>query len=202
MTCPKCGSYVNENSKFCSQCGAVIEETEKPNENNYYSQDTSENYQNGYTYGNGNYQNANPSSYDNGYGNSGAYGFNQPSGELTAHLNSTFSIVVLIINIVFFNLIGVILSVLSLSNYNNYENELRNRNFSAAEVFKTKSKRYAKIALILEIIFVILSAIAIVAIAVFGFLRVLESEPDIIPFDEIFSEEFMAVISNFFMIIK
>lgn len=196
MNCPKCGSYVNENSKFCSQCGAEIGAAEKPNESNYYSQETSENFQNGYTYGDGNYQSTNQPPYHNGYG------FNQPSGELTAHLNSTFSIIVLIVNVVFFNLIGVILSVLSLSNYNNYENELRNRNFHEAEVFKMKSKRYAKIALVLEIIFIILSVIAIAGIAVLGFFRVLESEPEMIPFEDFFSEEFLLLANKFLMLIK
>ena len=56
-----------------------------------------------------------------------------PDREQTSPLNNSTAIISLIMNIVIFNIVGLIFAILSLVNYNDYEAALRTGNFLLAE---------------------------------------------------------------------
>ena len=65
-------------------------------------------------------------------------------------------------NIVIFNIVGLIFAILSLVNYNDYEAALRTGNFLLAENRKNASKRYSKAAFIVAGIFLVIEIVAVV----------------------------------------
>lgn len=85
-----------------------------------------------------------------------------PDRELTPPLNNSTAIISLIMNIVIFNIVGLIFAILSLVNYNDYEAALRTGNFLLAESRKNASKRYSKAAFIVAGIFLVIGIIAVV----------------------------------------
>ncbi len=85
-----------------------------------------------------------------------------PDRELTPPLNNSTAIISLIMNIVIFNIVGLIFAILSLVNYNDYEAALRKGNFLLAENRKNASKRYSKAAFIVAGIFLVIGIIAVV----------------------------------------
>lgn len=87
-----------------------------------------------------------------------------PSREPTAPINNSSAIISLIVNVIIFNVVGLIFSILSLVNYNDYEAAIRAGNFLLAESKKNASKKYSKIAFIIA---GILFAIEIAAVFIF-----------------------------------
>ena len=85
-----------------------------------------------------------------------------PDRELTPPLNNSTAIISLIMNIVIFNIVGLIFAILSLVNYNDYEAALRKGNFLLAENRKNASKRYSKAAFIVAGIFLVIGIMAVV----------------------------------------
>ena len=85
--------------------------------------------------------------------------------------SNTKAIIAIVLNIVIFNVIGLIFAILSLTNYNSYESAFRAGNIPLAEQLKAKSQKYSKIAIILCIVFAVIGAIAgiIAFISVFIF---------------------------------
>ena len=86
MICPKCGSQMPDDSKFCSFCGTDFSMGEQPvnnydgsNDNGSYNNSSNDNgsYNNS-SYNNGSYDNGsyNNGSYDNGSYNNGSYNNN------------------------------------------------------------------------------------------------------------------------------
>lgn len=93
-----------------------------------------------------------------------------PDCELTAPLNNGTAVVSLILNIAFFNILGLVFAILSLINYNNYESAVRAMNFTLAESYKGYAKKYSKIAIVIAVAF--LAVEIIIAIAVLLWLGV------------------------------
>lgn len=155
MYCPSCNSYNDDNSRFCSNCGAPLQyqqQTEQPNPGVFEQQQ-----QTGYSYQQPPYQPP----------------YQQPTGaELTKPITIATPVVAIILNIVFFNVIGLILAVLSLVNFNNYTSELNRGGYDLAETYKHKAKTFATIADILAIVWIVLVAIAVIAFIVFGIVSV------------------------------
>ena len=85
-----------------------------------------------------------------------------PDRELTPPLNNSTAIISLIMNIVIFNIVGLIFAILSLVNYNDYEAALRTGNFLLAENRKNASKRYSKAAFIAAGIILVIGIVAVV----------------------------------------
>ena len=85
-----------------------------------------------------------------------------PDRELTPPLNNSTAIISLIVNIVFFNILGIVFAILSLINYNNYEDAVRARNFTLAESYKSSAKKYSKIAIIVAGIILVVEIVAVV----------------------------------------
>ena len=85
-----------------------------------------------------------------------------PDREQTSPLNNSTAIISLIVNIVFFNILGIVFAILSLINYNNYEDAVRARNFTLAESYKSSAKKYSKIAIIVAGIILVVEIVAVV----------------------------------------
>ncbi|MDD7293246.1 MAG: zinc ribbon domain-containing protein [Clostridiaceae bacterium] len=85
-----------------------------------------------------------------------------PDRELTPPLNNSTAIISLIVNIVIFNIIGLIFAILSLVSYNDYETALRTGNFLLAENRKNASKRYSKISFIVAGIILVVEIVAVI----------------------------------------
>lgn len=176
MYCKNCNAFNPEENRFCSNCGAPLEE--QKNENAFGEQPPfgEQPQNNGYT----------QPVYSEPY----SQFQNEPE------FKNTGSIVAIILNVVFFNIIGLILAVLSLTSFNDYESALRQRNFTSAREYKDKSKRYAKIADILAIINAVIGFLAIIGwivfVAVVGF-----SEAGDIPYGDAFNEfeQFVMMLS-------
>lgn len=144
MYCKNCNSYNDDNSRFCCQCGAQLE---VPAASSPQSEQTYAAPQNGAP------QYSQPNYY-------------APQGEPTPSLNNTMAIVSIVINIVFFNVIGLIFAILSLTNYNSYESALRAGNIALAEQFKAKSKKFSKVAIVLVIVMTVLAFISGIALVI------------------------------------
>ena len=155
MYCPSCNSYNDDNSRFCSNCGAPLQfqqQAEQPNPGAFEQQQ-----QSSYNYQQPPYQPP----------------YRQPAGaEPTKPITMATPVVAIILNIVFFNVIGLILAILSLVNFNNYTSELNRGGFELAETYKRKAKTFATIADVLAIVWIVLVAIAVVAFIVFGLVSV------------------------------
>ena len=163
MYCPSCNSYNDDNSRFCSNCGAPLQrpQPEQPAAGAYEAPPQ----QGSYT----------PPQSD--------YGYQQPyhqtyqptypaDAEPTKPITIATPVVAIILNIVFFNVIGLVLAVLSLVNYNNYTNEKNRGGFELAETYKRKAKTFATIADVLAIVWIVLLAALVVAAIVFGLVSV------------------------------
>lgn len=161
MFCRKCGFTVSENDKFCPQCGAAL--TPQNENSDFDPQSKSQNFRNEYRYGNGYYENYN-------YSNQNFNG--QQTGELSPKINNTFPIIMIIVNVVLFDLIGLILAILSLVNYNNYENALGYRDYMLAEQYKQKSMKFAKASLVFRIVMAVIEVVLVfvaMAVGLFAF---------------------------------
>ena len=166
MYCSNCNQYNDDQNRFCAFCGAPLQkqQTEAPNTGSYQAQQ--------------------PQSF--GAPDEGSYQAQQnyqqpqqtyqqpwqpPQNELTKPITMATPVVSLILNIVFFNPVGLILAVLSLLNFNNYTSEKNRGAVENAETYKHKSKTFAVIANVLAVLTFVLLVVAIVAIVVFGVLR-------------------------------
>lgn len=172
MYCKNCNTYNSDDSRFCSNCGAALEE--QKSENSGSEQPYSANVYNEQPYNNNQYT---------------APGYSQPYSPLQneAPLKNTNAIIAIILNVVFFNIIGLILAVLSLTNFNDYEAALRQGNFPLAQTYKDKSKKYSKIAIILSIIIGAIGILCIIGWIVVMLLAV-TSEGGDFPMDGAFYE--------------
>lgn len=201
MYCKQCNSYNDDNCRFCSQCGAELESPREQssdapgvNENNAsagyaqtYSNDPVNQYEN--QYGGQQYNGG----YAPQYQNQPYFGA-QPQAEPTPPLNNTMAVVSIVLNVVVFNVIGLVFAILSLTNYNSYEAALRIGNIMQAEQLKAKSKKYSKIAIIVVIIVAVLSVIGFIAAFVGGFF--LAASEEMYPADFMYEfEEYMLAIS-------
>ena len=151
MYCKNCNAYNPDDSRFCSNCGAALEEQRgesigsgQPHSTNVYNEPYSSNQ---YT----------------------APGYSQPYSPLQdeAPFKNTNAIIAIILNVVFFNVIGLVLAILSLTNFNDYESALRQGNFPLAQTYKDKSKKYSKIAIILSIVIGEIEILCIIGWVVF-----------------------------------
>ena len=146
MYCSNCNQYNDDRNRFCAFCGAPLQkqQTETPNAGSYQAQQPQQSYQ---------------------------QPWQPPQNELTKPITMATPVVSLILNIVFFNPVGLILAVLSLLNFNNYTSEKNRGAMENAETYKHKSKTFAVIANVLAVLTFILLVAAVVAIVVFGVLR-------------------------------
>lgn len=198
MYCKNCNAYNDDNSRFCCQCGAQLEKSEGNDysapqgaeENGFKDQYSAEPRQDFYS----SEQNQDYSQPQYSQPNYGV-----PMNEPTAPLNNTMAIVSIVLNIVFFNVIGLILAILSLTNYNSYESALRARNYALSEQFKAKSKKYSKVSIILVIVMAVLAVVLGILAFVYAFVigsRAVESGyyTETFPFD---FENYMMTVRPF-----
>lgn len=164
MYCKNCNTYNDDNSRFCSNCGAELDAPAAqtaPPAPEQYAQPENQGYENPYS----------QQQYSHSQYGSAQYsqpGYNAPA---SVPFSNTKAIVAIVLNIVIFNVIGLIFAILSLTNYNSYESAFRAGNIPLAEQLKAKSQKYSKIAIILCIVFAVIGAIAgiIAFISVFIF---------------------------------
>lgn len=158
MYCKNCNAYNDDNSRFCCQCGAQLEKSEGNDysapqgaeENGFKNQYSAEPRQDFYS-----------SEQDQGCSQPqfSQPNYGVPMNEPTAPLNNTMAIISIVINVVVFNIIGLIFAILSLTNYNSYEEALRARNFALSEEYKIKSKKYSKISIAVAIVMAVLAVV-------------------------------------------
>lgn len=200
MYCKNCNAYNDDGSRFCCQCGTELEApvasqqseqtyTAPQNDANAGYADQYSSAQQSYTapqYGEPQYSQPN---------------YSAPQGEPTAAISNTMAIVSIVLNIVVFNVVGLIFAILSLTNYNSYEGALRAGNIALAEQFKAKSKKYSKVAIILVIIMAVLAFIAgiaaFVGVFVIGSKAVEEGFVESYPYEYDF-ENFMMMLAPYF----
>ena len=191
MNCKNCNTYNPESSFFCSNCGAPLEKAAEQPKEERFSAEQPENPGLHANQCNPNMQyNQNQYAGQQTGGNQyGAPGYSQPYGQVydETPLNNTNSIIAIILNVVIFNIIGLVLAVLSLTSFNDYESALRNGNFQLAQTYKEKSKRYSKIAIILSIVLGAITALCIVGWIVFVFLVIIKDGGDL-PMEDAFNE--------------
>lgn len=116
MYCKNCNSYNDEGSRFCNQCGAELERESEQSAQPYsgYTDQYSQPYSQ--TYSQPQPQYSQPA-------------YNTPA-EPTPPLNNTMAIISIVLNVVIFNILGLIFAILSLTNYNDYESALRAGNLA------------------------------------------------------------------------
>lgn len=177
MYCKNCNTYNDDNSRFCSNCGAELDAPTAqatPSEPEQYTQPENQGYENQYSqqpYSQPQQQYSQPQQHSQPQYGSAPYsqpGYNAPA---SVPFSNTKAIVAIVLNIVVFNVIGLIFAILSLTNYNSYESAFRAGNLTLAEQFKAKSQKYSKIAIILCIVLAVIGVIAgiIAFISVFIF---------------------------------
>ncbi|MGN0467935.1 MAG: hypothetical protein ACI4GY_04325 [Acutalibacteraceae bacterium] len=81
---------------------------------------------------------------------------------------STTPIVSVVLSFVFFNIIGIILSVMSLSKYNKYEQALFSGDMQKAQVLAKSSKKLAKAAIVITVLIMIIRPILFVSFMLVG----------------------------------
>ena len=196
MYCKNCNAYNDENSRFCNQCGAELER--EPEQSFAFESEQSAQPDSGYT---DQYSQPYSQPYSQQQPQYSQPAYNAPA-EPTPPLNNTMSIVAIVLNIVVFNIIGLIFAILSLTNYNSYESALRAGNLALSEQLKAKSKKYSKVAIILCIVVAAIGLIAgiIAFVSVFFF----AAKQDVSTFDpeffdefEIFSETVVPTLSSY-----
>lgn len=168
MYCKNCNAYNDDGSRFCCQCGAELETQVKPQPEQTYTAPQS-NVNTGYA---DQYSSAQQSYTAPQYGapQYSQPNYGAPTTEPTEPLNNTKAIVSIVLNIVIFNVIGLIFAILSLTNYNSYESALRAGNIALSEQLKAKSKKYSKVAIIIAIVMAVLAVIAGIAAFVMFFI--------------------------------
>ena len=167
MYCPSCNSYNDDSSRFCANCGAplVKQQTEQPNTGSFEAPP-----QGGYAPQQP-YQAPEQQGYQPPYQQTGCQPtYAAPPAEPTKPITMATPVVAIILNVVFFNIVGLILAVLSLVNFNNYSSEKLRGGFELAETYKRKSKTLATAADVLAILFILLIVAVVVAAVVFGVL--------------------------------
>ena len=188
MNCKYCNTYNPDGNRFCSNCGAPLEAREEnARAESPFDGERRQNAESG-QFG------ENPPFVGNTYE---APGYSQPYSPLQGEkqLKNTGPIISIILNIVFFNIIGLIFAILSLTNFNDYESALRHGNFGLAKDHGEKSKRYSRIANIFAIVCAVISVLSIIAVFVFtAFVAVKEGEN--IPYEDAFYEfeQFAAIM--------
>ena len=157
MYCPSCNSYNDDASRFCSNCGAPLQkqQADRPEAGAWQAQAQGEYapQENAYAY---------QQPYQPTYA--------VPPAEPTKPLTMTTPVVAIILNVVFFNIIGLIFAVLSLVNYNNYTSELHRGGIDLAETYKRKSRTCSKVAIVLAVITILCIVAVVAAAVVFGVL--------------------------------
>lgn len=177
MYCKNCNSYNDEGSRFCNQCGAELErESEQSAQpDSGYTDQYSQPYSQPYSQQQPQYSQP---------------AYNTPA-EPTPPLNNTMAIISIVLNVIIFNILGLIFAILSLTNYNDYESALRAGNLALSEQLKAKSKRYSKASIIIAVVVVVLAVLAFIAAIVFGIFAAEQNGSNIInEFDQEFFDEF------------
>lgn len=160
MYCKNCNTYNDDNSRFCSNCGAEFDAPAAqtaPPAPEQYAQPENQGYENPYS---GQQYSQPQQQYSQPQYGSAQYsqpGYNAPA---SVPFSNTKAIIAIVLNIVIFNVIGLIFAILSLTNYNSYESAFRAGNIPLAEQLKAKSQKYSKIAIILCIVLAVIGAIA------------------------------------------
>ena len=157
MYCPSCNSYNDDASRFCSNCGAPLQkqQADRPEAGAWQAQAQGEYapQENAYAY---------QQPYQQTYA--------APPAEPTKPLTMTTPVVAIILNVVFFNILGLIFAVLSLVNYNNYSSEKMRGGIELAETYKRKSRTYSTVAIVLAVITILCIVAVVAAAVVFGVL--------------------------------
>lgn len=159
MYCKNCNSYNDDGNRFCCQCGAQLEAPAA-------SAQAEQTYTAPQNDSNPGYTNQYSSARQNGAPQYTQPNYYAPQGEPTPPLSNTMAIISIVVNIVFFNVIGLIFAILSLTNYNDYESALRAGNIALAEQLKVKSKKFSKVAIVLVIVMAVLAFVAGIALVV------------------------------------
>lgn len=167
MYCKNCNAYNDDGSRFCCQCGAELEAPAAQSEpdfsssqNGGYSSQYSAPQSEEPNYGQSQYAQTGYTQQNYAQPNYSQPNYGAASVEPTEPLNNTKAIVAIVLNIVIFNVIGLIFAILSLTNYNSYESALRAGNIALSEQLKAKSKKYSKIAFIFAIVMAVLAVVA------------------------------------------
>ncbi len=182
MYCPSCNSYNDDSNRFCSNCGAPLQkqQTEQPDTGTWQApeQGSYAPQQNAYAY---------QQPYQPPY--------QAPQAEPTKPLTMTTSVVAIILNVVFFNIIGLIFAVLSLVNFNNYTSELNRGGIDLAETYKRKSRTYSKVAIVFGVLTVLCGIALVAAAIVFGVISLSGGGAPEINFDSsMFPQDFFGMI--------
>lgn len=189
MYCSSCNSYNDDSSRFCSNCGAPLQkqQAEQPDAGSWqappqgdYAPQQSDYAppQNAYTY----QQPYQPT-------------YQAPAGEPTKPLTMTTPVVSIILNVVFFNIIGLIFAVLSLINFNNYSSEKLRGAIELAETYKRKSRTYSKVAIVFAVLTFLFCIGIVVAAVVFGVLSLSSGGAPEFNFDSsAFPQDFFGMI--------
>ena len=183
MYCPSCNSYNDDNSRFCSNCGAPLQrpQPEQPTAGAYEAPQQ----QGSYT----------PPQNDYAYQQPYQQTYQTPLAEPTKPLTMTTPVVSIILNVVFFNIIGLIFAVLSLINYNNYSSEKLRGAIELAETYKRKSRTYSKVAIVFAVLTILLCIGIVVAAVVFGVLSLSSGGAPEFNFDSgAFPQDFFGMI--------
>ena len=182
MYCSSCNSYNDDSNRFCANCGAPLhKQPEQPN-SGVWEAPTQQNEQ--------------PEQpFQPPYQQPAQQPYQAAPAEQTKPITVATPVVAIILNIVFFNIIGLVLAVLSLVNYNNYSSEKLRGGFELAETYKHKSKTFAAIADVLAILTLLLFIALIVAAVVFGVLSLSGGGAPEINFDSgSFPQDFFGII--------
>lgn len=182
MYCSSCNSYNDDSSRFCSNCGAPLQkqQAEQPDAGSWQAPPQGEYapQQNAYTY----QQPYQPT-------------YQAPAGEPTKPLTMTTPVVSIILNVVFFNIIGLIFAVLSLINFNNYSSEKLRGAIELAETYKRKSRTYSKVAIVFAVLTFLFCIGIVVAAVVFGVLSLSSGGAPEFNFDSgAFPQDFFGMI--------
>ena len=145
MYCKHCNAQNADDERFCSSCGAPLNEPAQQQETPLQGQ---------YTPPQGQYTQP---PYQQPY--YGAPGSMEPTKPLTIAL----PIVALILGILSADIIGILLGAFALVNFNRYTDALRMGDIGSAEMYKAKSRRLATIGIIVTVVLFVLGIIVLIA---------------------------------------
>ncbi|MBQ7597884.1 MAG: zinc-ribbon domain-containing protein [Clostridia bacterium] len=149
MYCKHCNAQNDDDARFCSSCGAPLNDSAQQHETPLQGQ---------YTPPQGQYSPP-----------QGAYApYQQPAYgaapmEPSKPLSIALPIVALILGILSADIIGILLGAFALVNFNRYTDALRMGDIGSAEMYKAKSRRLATIGIIVTVVLFVLAMIVLIA---------------------------------------